>query len=104
MRRTSLPAASKTLDSNKSQSFLSKNKALPNEVSTTCKMGKWDYYRPKLSRKPFLKENLPSYKASEYGLFGDESPKDKLKMSYQRKVAKGIDLSDVLQETYVPEK
>jgi len=73
-------------------------------MPTTTRLGKWQYYRPKLSRKPFLKEILPSYQESEYGLFNEEAPKEKVKLKFQRKVSKGIDLSEVLNSSYLPEK
>lgn len=83
----------------------SRQNSLPaKEMATTTQLGKVDWYRPKLSRKPFLKESLPSYKASEYGLFNTNSPKQKVQVSYQRKVGKGIDLSEVLNSTYTVEK
>ena len=73
-------------------------------MSLATQLGKMDYYRPKLSRKPFLKESLPSYKESESGIFSKDDLKQKVKLNYTRKVSKGIDLSNVMNSSYLPEK
>uniref|UniRef100_A0A7S3K959 Uncharacterized protein n=1 Tax=Euplotes crassus TaxID=5936 RepID=A0A7S3K959_EUPCR len=84
---------------------MSRQKSLPaKEMSTTTQLGKVDWIRPKISRKPFIKETLPSYKQSEYGLFNENLEKEKITLNHQRKIGKGIDLSDMINSSYIVEK
>jgi hypothetical protein len=73
-------------------------------TSFATMLGKFDYRPRKLSRKPFLKESLPSYKESQMGLFNNNELEDKVRLTCRRKVSKGIDLSYVKNNTYLPKR
>jgi hypothetical protein len=68
-------------------------------VSLATKMGKLEYYHPKLSRKIHIKESLPCYKSTS-GIFSEAAENHQAFFTYKRKVGKGIDLSEVLNNSY----
>ena len=73
------------------------NEVVPASLAT--QMGKLEYYHPKLSRKLHIKESLPCYKSTS-GIFSEASDKQQAYFTYKRKVWKGIDLSEVLDNSY----
>lgn len=103
-KRTSLPNAFKTVEKDTARDQFSSNNHNTSGMSLATQLGKLEYYQPKLSRKPNLKDSLPSYKQSQIGLFCDNEMKNRVKVDYKRKVGKGIDLSDVMNESYLPER
>lgn len=70
----------------------------------STKLGKLDYYQPKLSRKTHIKELLPSYKESNLSVFQDAAKRQKVQLNYKRKVGLGADLSPVMNDSFKPEK
>ena len=66
----------------------------------------YNYFIPKISRRTNIKELLPSYQSSIKGILfkRDSNSNVNLKINYKRKVGLGADLSDVMNESYKPEK
>lgn len=73
-------------------------------MSLATKLGKIEYYRPKFLCKPNIKYNLPSYNHSDSRIFQEPDQKQSLNLGQMRRVGKGIDLSEVLNSSYSPEK